>query len=103
MSDTPSFSTQHAENFMATVRHEDVPRFYAIKVTDNYGTTIWLTPYPGQARWQVYIRNRERYDSDTFRDETARSVRNLLIGAIDDKQRGMGTSINYTNPQEAPV
>lgn len=103
MSQSTQDTIRHAETMMDTLRDEAEPDLNALKVTDSFGTKIWLTPYDGESRYQVYIRNRQRYDSDTRRDETPTSVRQLLAGAIADELNGKGTSVNYTNREETPI
>jgi hypothetical protein len=103
MSKSSTDTTNHADQLIETVTDPAEPDLDALKVTDAFDTTIWMAPYEDRDGWQVYIRNRERYDSDTRRDETAESVRQLLAGAIADELNGMGTAVNYTQRAETPL
>jgi hypothetical protein len=93
----------HAETMVETIHDPAEPDLDALYVTDAHGTNIWLAPYEDREAWQVYIRNRQRYDSDTRRDETEESVVQLLAGAIEDELNGMGTSVNYVQRGDTPL
>jgi hypothetical protein len=103
MSESRENTVRHAETLMATVRDPHEPDLDALEITDSFGTTIWCSSYAGESRWLVYIRNRQRYDTDTRRDESAHSVRNMLTGAIADELCGLGTAVNYTRKRETPL